>query len=87
MGEQLSILGDCIDAVQSSRRGRLLLIGGEAGEHAMRCSLLDRSGPSSTSPRARAVSSRGSWRPERDRSRYGRADARVVVADLSCPVS
>ena len=30
-GDQLSVLGDCVDAVQSSSRGRLLLIGGEAG--------------------------------------------------------
>ena len=30
-GEQLSMLGDCIDAVQRSPRGRLLLLGGEAG--------------------------------------------------------
>jgi DNA-binding CsgD family transcriptional regulator/type II secretory pathway predicted ATPase ExeA len=30
-GDQLSVLGECVDAVQSSSRGRLLLVGGEAG--------------------------------------------------------
>jgi DNA-binding CsgD family transcriptional regulator/tetratricopeptide (TPR) repeat protein len=30
-GDQLSVLSDCMDAVESSRRGRLLFIGGEAG--------------------------------------------------------
>jgi DNA-binding CsgD family transcriptional regulator len=30
-GDQLSMLGDCIDAVRRSSRGRLLIVGGEAG--------------------------------------------------------
>ena len=30
-GDQLSLLGECVDAVRTSSRGRLLLVGGEAG--------------------------------------------------------
>jgi hypothetical protein len=35
--DQLAVLRDCIGAVQSSSRGRLVLVGGEAGVGRLRC--------------------------------------------------